>query len=285
MNAFKHYRLRDTSRPDMTRGTKYHVLTSPVQAEGVEVVYTTDELKAEKWLKEHITYSSAKAVGFDIEHKPQFTSKRFGCTENETAVLQLAVETSCLVLHIYYMSALPKSLESILRDERVLKIGSGIKQDAVKVQRDTGLVCKGLVDTQAMAKDFGLRKVGLAALAEYFLHIDLDKSMALSNWEIIRLKLPQIEYAALDAWVGLQIYKEMKRQKRVQDQEMIKEALDIHQQVTSESLYFYARKVETETSFAFPGWFAILAILIIAFVLFTFLSELLLKISNQSVTR
>ena len=194
--------------------TIIHEITSPSKAAGVQVVYTRDAVEAEQWLRRHIVDCSTKAVGFDTEQRPQFVSKKDGGTENETAVLQLGVETSCLVLHIYYMSEMPESLESILRDENILKIGSGIDKDASKLTRERGLVCKGLVDTQGMATSLGLQKIGLKALAEQFLGIELDKGVALTNWENIPLHLRQIEYAALDAWVGLKVYQEMKRQKK-----------------------------------------------------------------------
>ena len=191
-----------------------HEITHPSKAAGVHVVYTRDVFEAERWLKEHIVDCSTRAVGFDTEQKPQFVSKKQGGTENETAVLQLGVETSCLVLHIYHMSEMPKSLKSILRDETILKIGSGIAKDASKLTRESGLICKGLVDTQDMATSLGLQKIGLKALAERFLGIDLDKGVALSNWENVPLQIRQIEYAALDAWVGLKVHQEMKRQKK-----------------------------------------------------------------------
>ena len=191
-----------------------HEITNPSIAAGVQVVYTRDALEAEQWLREHIVDCSTGAVGFDTEQRPQFVSKKDGGTENETAVLQLGVETSCLVLHIYHMTEMPESLESILRDENILKIGSGIDKDASKLTRERGLVCKGLVDTQHMATSLGLQKIGLKALAEQFLGIELDKGVALTNWENFPLHLRQIEYAALDAWVGLKVYQEMKSQKK-----------------------------------------------------------------------
>ena len=194
--------------------TIIHEITHPPKAAGVQVAYTRNATEAERWLREHIVDCSTRAVGFDTEQKPQFVSKKQGGTENETAVLQLGVETSCLVLHIYHMSEMPESLESILRDENILKIGSAIDKDASKLTRESGLVCRGLVDTQHMATSLGLQKIGLKALAEHFLGIELDKGLALTDWENFPLHLMQIEYAALDAWVGLKVYQEMKRQKK-----------------------------------------------------------------------
>lgn len=192
--------------------TSIHTLSYP--AEGVEVVYTVDPVEAIAWLRNNIVDCSAQAVGFDIEWKPQFVSKKKGGVENKTAVLQLGVESSCLVLHLCNMKSPPKLLRSILNDKKILKVGSGILLDVAKLKRDTGLICLGLVDTQKMAKSVGNapQKLGLQALAEHFLGINLDKpkTVSKSNWEKYPLTIRQIHYAALDAWIGFKIYQHMK---------------------------------------------------------------------------
>ena len=157
----------------------------------------------------------AQAVGLDIEWKPQFKSKKDGGVENKTAVLQLAIESSSLVFQLYNLGRPPNVLVSVLKDERILKVGSGILQDATKLKKDTGLKCIGLVDTQKLAKEVGMsesQKLGLKALAKDLLGIELEKpkAVAMSNWEKFPLTVEQIHYAALDAWVGLKIYQSMK---------------------------------------------------------------------------
>lgn len=214
-NSNTEYTSLNTSQRSMTLTTKRYKLSYPLLAQGVKVVYTTDALEAEKWLKYNVIDcpTQVSAVGFDIEWKPQFVSKKYGGTENETAVVQLAVENSCLVLHVYYMDRFPKSLKLVLRDKDILKVGSDIQKDGSKLKRDLGLVLEGLADIQLMAKkiDPSMRKTGLKALAQTFLGIELNKKTAKSNWEKYPLTFTQIEYAALDAWIGLKIFQEMKR--------------------------------------------------------------------------
>ena len=214
-NSNTEYTSLNTSQRSMPLTTKMYELSYPLLAQGVKVVYTTDALEAEKWLRYNVIDcpTQVSAVGFDIEWKPQFVSKKYGGTENETAVLQLAVDNSCLVLHVYHMDRLPKSLKLVLRDKDILKVGSDIKRDGSKLKRDLGLVLEGLADIQLMAKEIdpSMRKTGLKALAQTFLGIELNKKTAMSNWEKYPLTFTQIEYAALDAWIGLKIFQKMKR--------------------------------------------------------------------------
>ena len=193
--------------------TSTHLL--PYPAEGVEVVYTTDPIEVEAWLRNNVIKCSAQAVGLDIEWKPQFKSKEDGGVQNKTAVLQLAIESSSLVFQLYNLGRHPNVLVSVLNDETILKVGSGILQDVAKLEKDTGLKCIGLVDTQKLAKEVDMlesQKLGLKSLAKDLLGIELakPKSVARSNWEKCPLTVKQIHYAALDAWVGLKIYQSMK---------------------------------------------------------------------------
>ena len=206
---------RSSKNRPVTAGNQTLIHSLPYPAEGVEVVYTADPVEAEAWLRNNITDCSAGVVGFDIEWKPQFVSKKEGGRENKTAVLQLGVESSCLVLHLSNMKTLPKLLASVLSDQKILKVGSGILQDVAKLKRDKGLKCVGFVDTQTVAKSVGApssQKIGLKALAQHFLGIRLEKpkSVSMSNWEKFPLTIKQIHYAALDAWIGLKIYQHLK---------------------------------------------------------------------------
>ena len=155
-----------------------------------------------------------RQLDLDIEWKPQFKSKKNGGVENKTAVLQLAVESSSLVFQLYNLRRPLNVLVSVLKDERILKVGSGILQDVTKLKKDTELECIGLVDTQNMAKDLGMLEIkrGLRSLAKHLLGIELEKPelVTMSNWENCPLTVKQIHYAALDAWVGLKIYQSMK---------------------------------------------------------------------------
>ena len=186
-------------------------LDKPEQAKGVKATYTNDPLEGEAWLRNNVINARETALGFDMEWRPQFLKKKLGGKENRTAVLQLSTQSACLVLHIFHAEVLPKYLSEILRNEDIVKVGCGIHRDVVKLLRDTGLHCKGVVDLGQLASKIGCTKdqgLSLKALGQNLLGLEMgkQKKVQLSNWEEIPLQRNQIIYAALDAWVGIKLY-------------------------------------------------------------------------------
>lgn len=94
--------------------------------EGVEVVYILDLVEVEVWLRNNVIDCFVEVVGFDIEWKLQFKSKKKGGVENKIVVFQLAVESLCLVCYFYYIRIFLKVFAFVLSDEKIFKIGSGI---------------------------------------------------------------------------------------------------------------------------------------------------------------
>jgi hypothetical protein len=188
----------------------------PEQARGVHVTYTNEPVEAEAWLRNNVMDVETRALGFDIEWKPQFVKKKLGGKENKTAVIQLSTETAVLVLHIIHVKTLPRYLVDILADQNILKVGCGIRTDVVKLLRDTGLQCKGVVDLVDLAARSGYSKEhgqGLKKLANSVLGIEMNKpkKVQLSNWETLPLTRGQIRYAALDAWIGIKLHSQMRK--------------------------------------------------------------------------
>ncbi|EDO33962.1 predicted protein [Nematostella vectensis] len=212
----KRARYSDHLIPISRRPIATRVFTLPSPASGVEVVYTKCPNDADLWIHKNIN-SSTLAIGMDIEWRPQFIPKKLGGKENKTATLQLAVNHSCLVLHLFHMrlDLLPRSLLNVLGNIRILKVGSGISGDAVKLLRDTEILCNGRSDTQVYAKVLALNQdgTGLKKLAKTILGIELDKPkyISLSNWELFPLTYEQASYAALDAWVSFKLFVELKQ--------------------------------------------------------------------------
>ena len=195
---------------------EFYIEGQPEQAREVYVTYTNDPIEAEAWLRNNVLDIDTRALGFDIEWKPQFIKKKLGGKENKTAVLQLSTETTTLVLHVIHLKILPRHLVNILAREDIIKVGCGIRNDVLKLLKDTNLQCKGVVDLVELASRSGYTKQhgqGLKKLALNVLGIEMNKpkKVQLSNWETLPLSRGQIRYAALDAWVGIKLYLQMRK--------------------------------------------------------------------------
>ncbi|KAF7330372.1 Nuclear transport factor 2 [Mycena venus] len=142
------------------------------------------------------------------------------------SLVQIADARSIVVVQLRSsastMARFPLALQRVLEDPAVPKAGANIVADAKKLFKDYGVMMAGLVElgtlarladpTSTDAKVFGSGRkiVALAKLVERYLHKTLrkDSDVRVSNWEDPALEKneTQIEYAANDAYCGLQVY-------------------------------------------------------------------------------
>lgn len=119
-----------------------------------------------------------------------------------------------------YWRTLNASLLALFRSDQCVKLGYGFASDLNRLQAShPRLPCfrviTELVDLDRVAAaGFGLShkrlRGGLSGLAATFLGLALDKRAQVSDWSARPLSAAQAEYAALDAWVQLPLYREMK---------------------------------------------------------------------------
>jgi len=80
------------------------------------------------------------------------------------------------------------------------------------VLRGAGVLAAGLVDTLRMSRmALTLGSHSLASVTEHLFGLPLDKTLQKSNWRRRPLTRSQLEYAALDARMALQVYEELSR--------------------------------------------------------------------------
>ena len=100
-------------------------------------------------------------------------------------------------------------LRDILADPRTTKIAHNAKFDTKWVRHHLGVEVNGLFDTflasQLIAAGDGERRHSLADVAQFFTGTELDKSEQLSDWTANELSQSQLEYAARDAAVMVQL--------------------------------------------------------------------------------
>ncbi|KAM2087431.1 hypothetical protein EV1_031320 [Malus domestica] len=187
----------------------------PVMMFGGEIKYSRTAVEVEKAALEILKNFQAKkkavgqnAIGFDIEWKPTF--KR-GVPPGKAAVMQICGGTSCCyVMHIVH-SGIPRSLQLLLEDSSILKVGVGIANDCLKVFKDYNVSTKAVEDLSYLAKRKvveGLQNWGLASLTEKLICKELLKpnKIRLGNWEAKFLSKDQLQYAATDAFASWYLY-------------------------------------------------------------------------------
>mmetsp|Transcript_18082 Transcript_18082/g.30399 ORF Transcript_18082/g.30399 Transcript_18082/m.30399 type:complete len:395 (+) Transcript_18082:184-1368(+) len=186
--------------------------------ERMQVTYTNDGSVIGDWLDRHVPNTcGSNVLGFDTETRPSFQK---GQGANATSTLQLSTPDSCLVAHLTHFekSSGPRSnstwqpaLLEVLANPSVLKVGVGLDQDAIELWKSWGVECYGRFELTGVGAPSQGKGLSLSRLAEAILDIALPKSktITMSNWDNAPLDIAQVEYAALDAWVGRMIYDEL----------------------------------------------------------------------------
>ncbi|KAJ4866783.1 Werner Syndrome-like exonuclease [Raphanus sativus] len=157
-------------------------------------------------------HSGRAFIGFDIEWRPNF---RKGVLPGKVAVVQICVDNSyCDVMQIIH-SGIPQSLQHLIEDSTLVKVGIGINGDSVKLFHDHGVSIKDVEDLSDLANrkiGGGLKKWGLASLTETLVCKELLKPnrIRLGNWEVRPLSKEQLQYAATDAYASWHLYHVLK---------------------------------------------------------------------------
>lgn len=216
-------------------------LRGEVGAPPLPVLTTRDPRVIERWLEENVpAFSSGdkntySVLGFDQESiaKPPWKPERAALPDGP-ATVQLSTPTSCLIIQLSCCgdgSALhaPAVLREVINNERIIKCGVGIDDDALEFYRwskesfeDVG-ESVGSQEPQHDTQLYELKsrfdlgcllphknpssRAGIKELGETVLGVSLNKSkrISMSNWGLRYLSDEQIAYAARDAWVAAAI--------------------------------------------------------------------------------
>ncbi len=139
-------------------------------------------------------------VGFDSEQKPTFKK---GQADNGICLIQLATKDKCYLIQIKQIKNLTP-LINFLEDEKIIKIGTGLKGDNIALFRQFNLKVKSMIDLEDIFKNLSSKnQIGAKKAASIILNKKLQKSknISRSNWENEVLTSGQIKYASEDATV------------------------------------------------------------------------------------
>ena len=148
-------------------------------------------------------------IGFDTETRPSFKKGR----KNKIALLQLAGNEMVWILRVNLLG-LPDEIIDILSNPEITKVGVAIRDDLKGLQEYKKFNPEGFVDLADYTNKFSIKDNGLRKLAAIILGVKISKSQQISNWEQHILTDKQKQYAAIDAWACLEIYKELIQVKR-----------------------------------------------------------------------
>lgn len=143
-------------------------------------------------------------LGFDTESKPTF---RKGAAIH-VSLIQIAAEDVCFLFRIRkFLNIEP--LKEIIESPDILKVGLSLHDDFKILSHDYNLKPQGFADLQKMVLQYQFANTSLQKIYAILFDKRISKSQQLSNWNAQQLSDAQINYAAIDAWSCIHIYKKL----------------------------------------------------------------------------
>jgi ribonuclease D len=159
----------------------------------------------------HAEFASATAeikkagiVGFDTESKPTFA---VGEVSDGPHLVQFALPDKAYLFQIHREEGHPFLIE-LLRSEKLIKVGFGLKSDGGHIRAKLGIKPGGLVDlntvfhNEGYQREMGVRNAVALVFKQRFLK---SRSVTTSNWSQHELTPQQLLYAANDAYAALKV--------------------------------------------------------------------------------
>lgn len=143
-------------------------------------------------------------VGFDTETRPSF---RKGHIHN-VALMQISTADCCYLLRICSSGITPK-LKEFLENEAVTKVGLSLKDDFLMLHKTAEFIPAAFVDLQEFVRRYSIIDASLQKIYGILYGQRITKGQRLTNWEAPELTDLQQQYAAIDAWACLRIYKDL----------------------------------------------------------------------------
>lgn len=140
-------------------------------------------------------------VGFDTETRPAFKKGQ----TYQVALLQLAIPEKVFLIRIQH-TGVSKEIAALFENKDIVKAGVGIRDDLKALQKHYTFEPANCIDLSNVAKHAGLQVESVKKLTALLLGFRISKSAQTSNWEAPTLTQKQIEYAATDAWVCLELF-------------------------------------------------------------------------------
>lgn len=148
---------------------------------------------------------SYEVVGFDTETRPSFRKGQIF----QVSLLQLAIPKKVFLIRLHH-TGVTEELASLFSNRKIIKAGVGIRDDLKSLQKLRPFDPASCFDLSLLAKQAGLQVESVKKLTALLLGFRISKSAQTSNWEVATFTQKQIEYAATDAWVCLELFHKLK---------------------------------------------------------------------------
>lgn len=148
---------------------------------------------------------SHEVVGFDTETRPSFKKGQVF----QVSLLQLAIPNKVFLIRLNH-TGVTEELAGLFSNPRIVKAGVGIRDDLKALQKLRRFESMNCYDLSTLAKEAGLQVESVKKLTALLLGFRISKSAQTSNWEVATFTQKQIEYAATDAWVCLELFHKLK---------------------------------------------------------------------------
>ena len=142
-------------------------------------------------------------LGFDTETRPSFKKGDY----YPPALIQLATE-QCVYLFRISETETFDPLLPILESPHILKTGVAIKDDVKELRAMEDFTPNGFIEIADITVRLGYENRGLRALAGLLLQGRISKAAQVTNWARPKLDNKQVRYAATDAWISREIYRQ-----------------------------------------------------------------------------
>lgn len=148
--------------------------------------------------------SSHNIVGFDTETRPSFRKgKRYN-----VSLIQISTINHCFLFRINKLGFFD-GLKRFIENENILKVGLSLKDDFNVLRKIADFTPKGFIELQDFVKQYSISDASLQKIYAIIFNERISKSQRLSNWEAEVLSSSQQNYASIDAWACLRIYRHL----------------------------------------------------------------------------
>ena len=148
------------------------------------------------------TLRTSAIAGFDTETRPSFKRGE----HHRVALLQLSTESDAFLIRLN-KTGIPTPLKRYLEDPEIIKVGLSTIDDFHQLASICDIHPAGFVELQELVKRYNISDMSLQKIYAILFQHKISKGQQLTNWENPTLTEAQQQYAAIDAWACLRIYR------------------------------------------------------------------------------